>query len=71
MEFTLALTQADISIAIGAGTDIFVETANVVLMKSETSDVVNAVELCKATLRKMQQNLGWAIGLKILFSGFQ
>lgn len=55
-----ALAQADVGIAIGAGTDVAVETADVVLMKSEPSDVVNTVEISKATLRKMRQNLGWA-----------
>ena len=57
-----ALAQADVGIAIGAGTDVAVETADVVLMKSEPSDVVKAVEISQATLRKMRQNLGWATG---------
>lgn len=61
-----ALAQADVGIAIGAGTDVAVETADVVLMKSEPSDVVKTVELSQATLRKMRQNLGWATGYNML-----
>ena len=61
-----ALAQADIGIAIGAGTDVAVETADVVLMKSEPFDVVKAVVLSQATLRKMRQNLGWATGYNLI-----
>jgi Cu2+-exporting ATPase len=61
-----ALAQADVGIAIGAGTDVAVETADVVLMKSEPSDVVKAVEISQATLRKMRQNLGWATGYNMI-----
>lgn len=55
-----ALAQADIGIAIGAGTDVAIETAKVVLMKSDPSDVLRAIKLSKATVRKMKENLVWA-----------
>src|SRR5215203_3915232 len=55
-----ALAQADIGIAIGAGTDVAIETAKVVLMKSDPLDIVNAITISKATVRKMKQNLVWA-----------
>jgi Cu2+-exporting ATPase len=57
-----ALATADIGIAIGAGTDVAMETADVVLMRSDPLDVAIALRIGKATLRKMRQNLGWAIG---------
>lgn len=55
-----ALAQADIGIAIGAGTDVAIETAKVVLMKSDPADVLRAIKLSKATVRKMKENLFWA-----------
>lgn len=61
-----ALTQADVGFAIGAGTDVAIESADVVLMKSEPYDVVGAMTLSKATLRKMHQNLWWAVGYNVV-----
>ncbi|HLD13011.1 MAG TPA: HAD-IC family P-type ATPase, partial [Candidatus Nanoarchaeia archaeon] len=55
-----ALAQADIGIAIGAGTDVAIETSNVVLMKSDPADILRAIRLSKATVNKMKQNLFWA-----------
>lgn len=61
-----ALAQADIGIAIGAGTDVAIETAKVVLMKSDPADILRAIRLSKATVRKMKQNLFWASFYNIL-----
>jgi len=61
-----ALAQANIGIAIGAGTDVAIETAKVVLMKSDPSDVLRAIRLSKATITKMKQNLFWASFYNIL-----
>ncbi|EKD99963.1 MAG: hypothetical protein ACD_22C00127G0013 [uncultured bacterium] len=61
-----ALAQADIGIAIGAGTDVAIETADIVLMKSDPGDILNAIKLSKATVRKMKQNLVWASVYNVL-----
>jgi Cu2+-exporting ATPase len=61
-----ALAQADTGIAIGAGTDVAIETADVVLMKSDPLDILNAITVSKATVRKMKQNLFWAAIYNIL-----
>lgn len=61
-----ALAQADLGIAIGAGTDVAIETADIVLMRSDPLDVPIALRIGKGTVRKMRQNLGWAIGYNVI-----
>ncbi len=61
-----ALAQSDIGIAIGAGTDVAIQAAQVVLMRSDPADIVRAVRLSKATVRKMKQNLAWASVYNVL-----
>ncbi|MHB1128927.1 MAG: heavy metal translocating P-type ATPase, partial [Ilumatobacteraceae bacterium] len=58
-----ALAQADLGIAIGAGTDVAIETADIVLMRSDPFDVAIALRIGRGTLRKMRQNLGWAVAI--------
>ncbi|MDW0111116.1 copper-translocating P-type ATPase [Sporosarcina aquimarina] len=60
-----ALAKADLGIAVGAGTDVAIETADVVLVKSNPLDVVTIIKLSSATYRKMKQNLWWAAGYNI------
>jgi len=61
-----ALTQADVGIAVGAGTDVAIESADIVLVRSDPRDVTAIVELARATYRKMLQNLWWATGYNAL-----
>jgi Cu2+-exporting ATPase len=61
-----ALATADVGIAIGAGTDVAIESAGIVLVRSDPRDVVGAIELSRATYRKMIQNLVWAIAYNLV-----
>ena len=61
-----ALTQADVGIAIGAGTDVAIESADIVLVRSDPRDVTAIVQLARATYRKMVQNLWWATGYNVV-----
>ena len=79
VELSFEYTNRWNSIAIGAGTDVAIETAKVVLMKSDPADVLRAIRLSKATVRKMKQNLFWAsfyniiaipVAAGILYPGF-
>jgi Cu2+-exporting ATPase len=61
-----ALTQADVGFAIGAGTDVAIDSADIVLMRSDPYDVLRAIAIARGTLRKMHQNLAWAAGYNVL-----
>jgi Cu2+-exporting ATPase len=61
-----ALTRADVGIAIGSGTDVAVQSAGIILVKSNPLDVVKIIELSRASYRKMQQNLVWATGYNVV-----
>jgi len=61
-----ALAQADVGIAVGAGTDVAIETADIILVHSNPNDVLGVISLAKATYRKLIQNLIWATGYNIV-----
>jgi P-type Cu2+ transporter len=62
----LQLTRADVGIAIGSGTDVAVQSADIILVQNNPMDVVRLVKLSKASYRKMQENIIWAAGYNVL-----
>ena len=61
-----ALARADVGIAIGAGTDVAIESADIVLMKSDLLDAVTAIQLSKAVIRNIKENLFWAFFYNVI-----
>lgn len=65
-----ALVQADLGIAMGAGTDVAIETGDIVLIKDDLRDVVTAIDISVYTLRKIKQNLFWAFFLQYYWNSY-
>ena len=61
-----ALVTAEIGIAIGSGTDVAIESADIVLMRSDLLDVVSAIQLSRATIKNIKENLFWAFGYNVI-----
>lgn len=61
-----ALVEADIGIAIGAGTDVAIESADIILVRNDPEDVVKVIKISRSTYRKMVQNLIWATGYNVV-----
>ena len=61
-----AIAKADLGLAIGSGTDVAKETGGIVLVKDRLTDVVDALRIGRATMRKIKQNLGWAFGYNVV-----
>jgi Cu2+-exporting ATPase len=61
-----ALAQANVGVAIGAGTDVARASAGIVLVRNDPRDVVRIIRLSRASYQKMQQNLGWAVGYNVI-----
>ncbi len=66
VNYAPALAQADVGIAVGSGSDVAAETADIILVNSDPKDVVQMIDFGRKTYRKMLQNLGWAVGYNVI-----